>query len=106
MTLNYTVGNIGTAATGDGVPGIIQLVPVSEGTSFLIGGFGVAQLYPGGTPFVMSNQDVTIPVDATPGDYYIKLTVGIGFFNEVPADLINNRDSVPVTIVSSVPPIG
>jgi len=106
MTLNYTVANMGFAATGDGVPGIIQLVPVAEGTSSLIGGFGVAQLYPGGAPFVMTNQDVTIPIDASPGDYFIKLTVGIGLFPEIPADLINNRDSIPVTIVSSVPPIG
>jgi hypothetical protein len=100
MVLNYTIANIGFAATGDGVPGIIQLVPVSEGTTYLIGGFGVAQLYPGGTPFVMTNQDVTIPIDASPGDYFIKLTVGGGFFPEIPADLINNRDSIPVTIVS------
>ena len=106
MTLNYTVANIGTAATGDGVPGIIELVPVGEGSPFLIGGFGVGQLYPGGSPFVMTNQDVTIPIGASPGDYFIKLTVGIGFFPEVPADLINNRDSIPVTIVSSAPPIG
>ena len=106
MTLNYTVANMGFAATGDGVPGIIELVPVGEGSPSLIGSFGVAQLYPGGTPFVMTNQDVTIPIGASPGDYFIKLTVGIGFFPEIPTDLINNRDSIPVTIVSSVPPIG
>jgi hypothetical protein len=106
MTLNYSVANIGTAATGDGVPGLVQLVPVGAGTTYLIGGFGVGQLYPGGSPFVMTNEDVVIPIDAAPGDYTIKVTVGIGFFPEVPADLVNNSASIPVTVVSSTPPIG
>jgi hypothetical protein len=98
MTLNYTIANIGFAATGDGVPGIIELVPVGEGTPFLIGGFGVGQLYPGGPPFVMTNQDVVIPANAPSGNYNIKLTVGIGFFDEIPADLANNSASIPVTV--------
>jgi hypothetical protein len=98
MTLNYTIANIGFAATGDGVPGLIQLVPVGEGTTYLIGGFGVGQLYPGGPPFTMTNQDVVIPTDAPAGNYNIKLTVGIGFFNEIPADLANNSASIPVTV--------
>jgi hypothetical protein len=97
MVLNYTIANIGFAATGDGVPGIIQLIPVGEGTTTLIGGFGVGQLYPGGPPFVMTDQHVTIP-DVPAGNYTIKLTVGIGFFNEVPADLNNNSASIPITI--------
>jgi hypothetical protein len=96
--LNYTIANIGFAATGDGVPGIIELVPVGEGTPFLIGGFGVGQLYPGGPPFVMTNQDVVIPANAPSGNYNIKLTVGIGIFNEIPADLANNSASIPVTV--------
>jgi len=98
MTLNYTIANIGFAATGDGVPGIIQLVPVGEGTTFLIGSFGVGQLYPGGPPFVITNQDVVIPTNAPAGNYNIKLTVGIGFFPEIPADLVNNSASIPVTV--------
>jgi hypothetical protein len=98
MTLNYTIANLGFAATGDGVPGIILLVPVGAGTTYSLGAFGVAQLYPGGPPFTMSNQDVVIPVDALPGNYNIKLTVGIGFFPEIPVDLVNNSASIPVTV--------
>jgi hypothetical protein len=97
MVLNYTIANIGFAATGDGVPGIIQLIPDGEGATTLIGGFGVGQLYPGGPPFVMTDQHVTIP-DVPAGNYTIKLTVGIGFFNEIPADLSNNSASIPITI--------
>ena len=97
MVLNYTIANIGFAATGDGVPGIIQLIPDGEGATTLIGGFGVGQLYPGGPPFVMTDQQVTIP-DVPAGNYTIKLTVGIGFFNEIPADLNNNSASIPITI--------
>jgi hypothetical protein len=99
MVLNYTIANIGFAATGDGVPGLIELVPVGGGTPSLIGSFGVGQLYPGGPPFVMTDQHVTIP-DVPAGDYTIRLTVGIGFFNEVPANLTNNSASIPVTISS------
>jgi hypothetical protein len=109
MTLNYTIANIGTAATGDGVPGHILLVESnSEGPPavYPLGVFGVAQLYPGGAPFVMTNQDVVIPVDVPPGDYIIELTVGIGFFPEIAGADANNTVSIPVTIVSSVPPIG
>ena len=100
FVLNYTIANLGFAATGDGVPGLIELVPVGGGTPSLIGSFGVGQLYPGGPPFVMIDQQVTIP-DVPSGDYTIRLTVGIGFFNEIPADLANNSASVPVTIVSN-----
>jgi hypothetical protein len=105
LTVTYTIANLGTASTGDGVPGLIQLVqPAIEGDpiSFLIGGFGVAQVVPGGS--VSFNQDVVIPNDVSPGDYTIKVTVAGGFFPEVPADLINNSASVPITVVATAPP--
>lgn len=108
MTLNYTIANIGTAATGDGALGLIQLVqPGIEGppTVFSLGVFQVGQVVPGAS-VVFSNQDVVIPENVPLGNYTIEITVGIGFFPEVPADLINNHASIPVTIVSSVPPIG
>jgi len=108
MTLNYTIANIGTAATGDGAPGTINLVQSgSEGSPavYSLTAFGVGPLYPGGPPFVMTNQDVVIPENVPPGNYTIELNVGIGFFPEVPADLINNHASIPVTVVSSAPVI-
>jgi hypothetical protein len=99
LTVHFAVGNIGTAATGDGVPGIIQLVqPAIEGppTLSLIGSFGVAQVVPGDS--VVFDQDVTVPNTVAAGDYTVQVTSGIGFFPEVPADLVNNTATAPLTV--------
>jgi len=101
LTVAYSIGNIGTASTGDGAPGLVQLVqPAIEGppTIFPLGVFQVAQIVPGGS--VAFNQDVVIPTNVPPGDYSVRVTMGIGFFNEVPADLLNNTASVPLTIAN------
>jgi hypothetical protein len=82
VTVTFKVANIGTASTGDGAPGLIQLTqPAIEGppTEFLVGSFGVAQVVPGG--FTSYTQDVVIPADIQQGDYAVKGTSGIGFFN-------------------------
>jgi hypothetical protein len=105
MKLNYTIANIGTAAAGDNALIHISLVP-DEGESNLIIMSSVGQLYPFGTPFVVTNQDFVIPADIPPGHYTIQLDVAGGFFPEIPGTDADNHASVSVTVVASVPPIG
>jgi len=101
LTVHFAVGNIGTASTGDGVPGLIQLVqPAIEGppTIFSIGSFGVAQVVPGDS--VVFDQDVVVPNTLAAGDYTLRVISGIGFFPEVPDDLVNNTATAPVTVTT------
>lgn len=107
LTVSFSVANIGTASTGDGALGLVQLVvPGIEGppTFLPLGTFQVAQVVPGqSVPF---NMDVVVPADIQAGSYTIQATVGIGFFPEIPPDLANNSQSVPLTVTATVPVIG
>ena len=99
LTVSFSVANIGTASTGDGAPGLIQLVqPAIEGppTVIPLGVFQVAQIIPGSS--VPTTQDVVVPTTVPAGNYTLRATVGIGFFNEIPADLVNNTGTVPLTV--------
>jgi hypothetical protein len=104
LTLNFTVANTGTAATGDGPPGppaagVISLVqPAIEGspTVFPLGTFGVGQIVPGGS--LLFSQVVVIPNTVPAGDYSVQVTVGEGAFPEDPANLTNNTSSVPLNV--------
>ncbi len=99
MTVKYAVANIGSAATGDGVPGLIRLVkPSREGPalSMLIGSFYVGQVAPGES--VSFDRDVVIPATLPPGKYSVEVTVGVGFFSELPGSLGNNTAAVPLSI--------
>jgi hypothetical protein len=104
MKLNYTIANIGTAAAGDNALIHISLVP-DDGDPVVIIMSSVGQLYPGGTPFVVTNQDFVIPADTPPGDYTIQLDVAGGFFPEIPGTDADNHASVSITVVASVPPV-
>lgn len=99
MRVKYAIANVGTAATGDGVPGVIMLVkPRREGTglSKLVGSFYVGQIAPGQS--MSFDREVTIPASLPPGTYSVVVTVGAGFFNELPGALGNNSDAVPLSI--------
>ncbi|MGZ3502146.1 MAG: hypothetical protein ACXWMR_12620 [Gemmatimonadaceae bacterium] len=101
VTVNFTVANIGTATTGDGAPGFIRLIqPAVEGPPVIVTSLGAFStgpaLAPGGS--VVFSQDVLIPSTVPAGSYSVQVTSGIGFFPEVPTDLVNNTATAPISI--------
>jgi hypothetical protein len=105
VTVSYVVKNIGTA-TAIGVPATIHLVPPPpiEGppaAELGLSGASIPLLVPNDSVIAI-NIDATIPLDAPPGDYTVKMTVGIDILPEEPGNLDNNSRSVPLTISGEV----